>query len=606
MTDSLRHRGPDDGGYYVDENVALGHRRLSIIDLSGGHQPMWNQRHDLGIVFNGEIYNFLELRPELEKDGFRFTTQSDTEVLLALYEKHGEAMLEKLNGMFAFALWNARKQSLFLARDRAGKKPLYYARKDGRFLFASEAKALLRHPSVSREMDRRVLAKYLAYEYIPAPDSIFRDIRKLPGAHAMTVSSGAEPKIWRYWHPRMAGLRAEADFEDSCARVEALLEDAVVKRLISDVPVGVFLSGGIDSSAVVAMMARHTRGKDIKTFCIGFRESSFDESVHARRVAGFFGTDHHEDVLDARRMTEILPDISARLDEPFADPSIVPTYLLSKFTRRHVTVALGGDGGDELFAGYPTFAAQKMAAHYRRFVPRFMHQGLRMAAAAMLVSSEYMSLGFRVKRFLGGMEQPEATRHFAWLSAFSPEMQRALWNDMPLRPEEFYAEPIVALGEVNSDDPLQRAMYQYFRLYLQDDILVKVDRASMMHSLEVRAPFLDVRMVDAVFALPSRFKIHGLAMKFILKRILSKMLPKEILSRPKQGFAVPVARWFREDLRKEVKEVFGRERIRRAGFFCPDYVERLVGEHQEGRHDHCKPLWTLYMFEKWRETWLSA
>ena len=608
MTEALRHRGPDDRGLYLDRDVGLGHRRLSIIDIAGGHQPMASEDGSLIVVFNGEIYNFLELRSDLERRGHRFRSRSDTEVLLALYETYGSDMLEHLNGMFAFALWDTRQRRLLAARDRAGKKPFYYLAGENRFLFASELKALLRHPALAPEIDPLGLAQYLAFEYVPAPQSILAGVRKLPAGTALWVAPGAAPRLWRYWSPRYAGRDDVVDEDEACRHLETLLDDAVRLRLISDVPLGVFLSGGIDSSAVVALMSRHVRPEEINTFSIGFREESFDESSHARRLARHFGTSHHEEILDGRGMLEILPEVIAGLDEPFADPSVVPTYLLSRFTRSRVKVALGGDGADELFAGYPTFIAEKLVRRYDRLVPRWMDRLVGAVVDRLPVSHRDMSLDFLLHQFLRGTSREPAGRHMAWLGSFSDDMRDALLKSgagAGLETDEVYRTARAALAEAGSDDPMQEVLNLYFRLYLQDDILFKVDRASMLNSLEVRCPFLDYRVVEAAQKLPARYKIRGRRLKYILKRMLAGRLPQPILDRPKKGFGIPVGQWIRAELREEIADVLSPRRIEQGGLFSAPYVRRLLDEHLAGRRNHRKPIWTLFMFEKWRETWLK-
>jgi asparagine synthase (glutamine-hydrolysing) len=605
MTDALAHRGPDDRGVWLGDGVALGHRRLSVIDIAGGHQPMWSADGRLGIVYNGEIYNFLELREELERKGRRFTTRSDTEVLLAAYEEWGEAVVTRLNGMFAFAIWDTARRRLFAARDRAGEKPFYYADAGGSFVFGSEIKALLPHPAVSRELDRAALARYLAFEYIPAPASIFRAVRKLPAAHTLSLEPGTAPRIERYWMPRYGRRRGAPSLREACEMLRERLIVSLRGRLISDVPLGVFLSGGIDSSTIVALLAREIGHPRIKTFSIGFHEASFDESGYARQIAEHFGTEHHQELLDPRRMVAVLPDIIDRLDEPFADPSIVPTYLLSRFTRHHVTVAVGGDGGDELFAGYPTFTAHKLARVYDRLMPRFVHAIVRGLAARLFVSHRNMSFDFLLNAFLKGAYQPAWMRHVSWTGAFTPEMQQELWADPPsLELEDVYGSAARAMEEVEVKDDLQRALQMYFKLYLQDDILTKVDRASMMNSLEVRAPFLDVPFMEAAHGLPARLKMRGLrGLKYVLKQTVKDCMPEEILARPKKGFGIPVSRWFREELRDDLLDTLDPERLRAGGLFRPEPVQRMVREHLRGDFNHRKPLWTLFMFEKWRERW---
>ena len=607
MTDALSHRGPDDRGVWLGQGVALGHRRLSIIDIEGGHQPMWSPDGRFCIVYNGEIYNFLELRRELERRGRRFATRSDTEVLLAAYEEWADAAVERINGMFAFAIWDVARRRLFAARDRAGEKPFYYADVGGSLVFASEIKGLLPHPAVSRELDHDAVARYLAFEYVPAPASIFRDVRKLPAAHSLILEPATRPCIQRYWTPRYGHRKGGPTIEQACQNLRSRLVESLRQRLISDVPLGVFLSGGIDSSAIVALLAREVGHSRIKTFTIGFHDASFDESDYARRIAEHFGTEHHQELLDPHRMIEVLPEIIERLDEPLGDPSIVPTYLLSDFTRRHVTVAVGGDGGDELFAGYPTFTAHKLTRVYDRLMPRVGHAIARKLAARLFVSHRNMSFDFLLNTFLKGARQPAHQRHVTWIGAFTPEMQRQLWIEPPeLDPATLYGCAAEAMREVEVDDEMQRALQLYFKLYLQDDILTKVDRASMMHSLEVRAPFLDVPLMEATQALPARMKIRGLrGLKHVLKETVKGLVPDEILARPKKGFGIPVSRWFRDDLRDDLRATLSPERLRAGGLFRPEPVERMVREHLEGEFNHRKPLWTLFMFEKWRERWAA-
>ena len=605
MTDALAHRGPDDRGVWLGQGVALGHRRLSVIDIEGGHQPMWSPDGRFGIVYNGEIYNFLELREELEHKGRRFATRSDTEVLLAAYEEWGERAVQRLNGMFAFAIWDAGRRRLFAARDRAGEKPFYYADVGGSFVFASEIKGLLPHPAVSRELDLAAVARYLAFEYVPAPASILRDIRKLPAAHTLSVEPGSGPHVRRYWTPRYGPRKGAPSIEEACQILRVRLVESLRQRLISDVPLGVFLSGGVDSSTIVGLLAREIGHPRIKTFTIGFHDASFDESGRARQIAQHFGTEHHQELLDPQRMINVLPEIIDRLDEPLGDPSIVPSYLLSRFTRRHVTVALGGDGGDELFAGYPTFTAHKLTRVYERLMPRRGHAIARKLAARLFVSHRNMSFDFLLNTFLRGAHQPAHQRHVTWIGAFTPEMQRQLWTDPPdLDPATLYDCAAEAMREGGVEDDLQGALQLYFGLYLQDDILAKVDRASMMNSLEVRAPFLDVPLMEAVQALPSRLKMRGLrGLKYVLRETVKGLVPGEILARPKKGFGIPVGRWFRDELRDDLRATLHPGRLRAGGLFRPEPVERMVREHLDGDFNHRKPLWTLFMFEKWRERW---
>jgi asparagine synthase (glutamine-hydrolysing) len=604
MADTLRLRGPDDESYYIPAPppggtaVGFGFRRLSIIDLSGGRQPMSNEDDSLWIVCNGEIYNHVDLRVELEAKGHVFRTHSDIEVLLHLYEEHGTACVTKTNGMFALAIWDSKNQTLFLARDRLGKKPLYYRASPERLIFGSEVKALLMHPDCPRELDLRNLSKYLAYEYVPSPHCIFKGINKLPGGYWLTWKNG-QTCLGRYWDVQFTH-DSDARSEDEIAEeLRERLKESVRRRLISDVPLGVFLSGGIDSSSVVAMMAELMPPSRIKTFAIGFEEKSFDESEHARRVASFFGTDHREQILQSRTLLDVLPDVAAFLDEPLADASIIPTYLLSKFTRQHVTVALGGDGGDELFAGYPTFQAHRMAEFYK--VPRALHKRIiRPLAEWLPVSNDNISFDFKVKRFLRGIGPSPGIRDQFWMGAFTPAEQRALLqgNDPEI---DGYEDILKSENDCNSDIGMERIEYLYCKFYLQECILTKVDRASMACSLEARAPFLDYTFVEFVNSIPFHLKLKGLKTKYILKKAMQKKLPPEILGRRKKGFGIPVGHWFRHELRSLLLDTLSESRIRRQGLFNPAEITRLVDEHLRGVKDNRKQLWTLFIFQLWHE-----
>ena len=607
MANALRHRGPDDEEYHVVQgngggaSVGLGFRRLAIIDLEGGRQPMCNEDGSLWIVCNGELYNYQELRPELEAKGHRFRTHCDVETLLHLYEELGEECVTRVNGMFAAAIWDAKAQTLFLARDRLGKKPLYYRATANRLLFGSEVKALLEHPACPRELDHRSLSKYLAYEYVPSPHCIFKGINKLPAGHTLTWKRG-ETRIRRYWDLKFPEpvRRPEAQIAEE---LRERLKEAVRLRLISDVPLGVFLSGGIDSSSIVAMMAELRPASQIKTFAIGFEEQSFDESRYARRVAEFFGTEHHQEVLQSRVLLEMLPEVAGFLDEPFADASVIPTYLLSRFTRRHVTVALGGDGGDELFAGYPTFAAHRAARFYR--VPRAVHDRLVLPLANLLpVSTDNFSLDFKIKRFLRGAGARQAIRDQIWLGAFTPAEQGDLLEGSAGEIDH-YEDLARAEQDCPASDPVARLVYQYCKFYLAEDILVKVDRASMACSLEARAPFLDYTFVEFANSIPSGLKLKGFKGKYILKLAMQGKLPPDILARGKKGFGIPIAKWFRSDLKDLVQDTLSPQRIKAQGLFNPRTVERLVAEHLQGRKDNRKELWTLLMFELWHEKFLK-
>lgn len=601
MTRRLVHRGPDDEGFYLDGPVGLGFRRLSIIDLSGGHQPMSTPDGRFTTVFNGEIYNFLELRSELEKTGAIFQTRSDTEVLLHLYAREGERCLNRLNGMFAFAIWDRSEKKLFLARDRMGKKPVYVWETPLHFAFASECKAFLEHPQFSRTLDTEALNHFFQFEYVPAPFSIFQNVRKLPQGHCLLLRDG-EATTQRYWDVPLIDRQEEIPEPEAACRLFGLIDKAVERRLISDVPLGVLLSGGIDSSAIVAMMARHREGKNIKTFTIGFREKSYDESAYAKVIADRFGTDHHVQELTEEKLLEIIPEVVSFLDEPFADYSIFPTYLLSKFTRQKVTVALGGDGGDELFAGYPTFFADRVARIFSR-LPALVQKGVRVLADRLPVSDRDMSLDFMAKIFLAGASFPPVIRNQVWLGAFGPSARRRLFVDPPKR------DPLALVDEAMRDCPStnrgDRILYFYQKFYLCDDILVKTDRASMATSLEVRAPLLDVNVVEFAASLPFHYKLKGTQKKYLFKKLLGRLLPKEILDRKKKGFGIPLSAWLRGRLKEKMLETLHPEKIKREGLFDPRFVSQLVQGHLSGKRNNRKPLFALLMFEWWRERFLQ-
>jgi asparagine synthase (glutamine-hydrolysing) len=600
MCAAMVHRGPDDEGIVQFDRVALGMRRLSIIDVEGGHQPMHNEDSTVWVVQNGEIYNHLELRKQLIAAGHSFNTQSDTEVLVHGYEEWGEKVVQRLNGMFAFAIYDPRRDSVFLARDRMGIKPLHYAIDGDRLVFASELKALLRDPALRKGIDPAALDDYLAYEFVPSPGSIVRGIKKLAPGHTLTWSvARSTHEVRRYWSPQLnvdgAGGRGKGiEMEEECQRLLSTLRESVRKELISDVPLGVFLSGGIDSSAVAAMMTQ--LGGEVKSFSVGFADRSFDESAHARLVAKHLGTEHHELMLEPGMLLELVPRLPDLLDEPLGDASIIPTYLLSEFTRRHVKVALGGDGGDELFAGYPTLQAHRLAGYYLK-APRLLREGLVEPVVRRLpVSRGNLSFDFRAKRFVNGAAYPTSERHQRWMGSFDREARTAL-----LARDARSQERDVAEG-----DPLNQVLLLDMRNYLENDILVKLDRASMMASLEGRVPLLNNDFVEYATQLPLNMKLRGLRTKFLLKRALRGILPNSILNRSKKGFGIPVAHWFRGPLKEQLLSVLSPERIAREGFFDRAEVKRLLDDHLEGRRDNRKQLWTLFAFEMWHDGYLKG
>lgn len=593
MTAAVAHRGPDAAGFWHDaaRGVHLGHRRLSILDHSGGGQPMATADGQLVVVSNAEIYNCAELRRQLEARGHRFVTdRSDTEVLLHGYREWGADLPRHLNGMWAFVLYDRARGLLFGGRDRFGEKPFFYAETPRAFVFGSELSALRRHPAVSGALSRTALRKYFGYGFIPAPHSLLEGVRKLPGGHTFTFDLAARRlDVRRYWEFVLEPEEREP--ADPAAtwgeELRALLDKAVRERLVADVPVGVFLSGGIDSSAVTAFAARHVPPGRLATFNIGFTEASFDESSHARRIADQFHTDHHGETFTLEAARQLLPQIAAHLDEPLGDPSLLPTCLLSRFTRQHVTVALGGDGGDELFAGYDPFRALRAAAAYRRLVPRPVHAAIRMLAARLPVSHRNMSLDFKIKRALRGLGYPAHLWLPLWMAPLDPREMAGLFAE-PVDPEEVFAEAIVAWDGCAQTDPVDRTLQFFTRLYLPDDLLVKLDRASMLHGLEARLPFLDNDVVDFARRIPSRWKFRGGQTKFILKKALEPVLPHEIVHRPKKGFGVPIGAWFRQG------EVTVDTGALPAGLSA-GFVRRKRAAHLAGRENHGSFLWDAWV-----------
>ncbi|MEW6095117.1 MAG: asparagine synthase (glutamine-hydrolyzing) [bacterium] len=607
MCDVIRHRGPDDEGIYLEKNIGLGMRRLNIIDLVSGHQPIHNEDKTIWVVYNGEIYNFQEIRESLEKNRHCFYTQTDTEVIVHLYEEMGTKCVEKLNGMFGFALWDKQKNILFLARDRIGIKPLHYTTINNQFIFGSEIKSILVHPDVKREVDILSLSKYLTFEYIPAPNTIFKGIKKLSPGYMMTINQTGEIKTEQYWDINFSydkKIKKEKVYQEELL---SLLKASVKRMLISDVPLGVFLSGGIDSSTVTALMSELVPGQ-VKTFSIGFEDRSFDESCYARKVAQYFGTSHYEEILNPNKLIELVPVIADVLDEPLGDASIIPTYLLSQFTRRHVTVALGGDGGDELFAGYPTYQAHRLAHFYEK-LPGFVRKGMIEKIIKKLpVSTSNISFDFQAKKFISGIPYSPEIRNYIWLGSFSPnEKKDLLSNEICdiLKNSDSFEDIEMYLAKTDAENFLDRLLYLDMKFYLQEDILAKVDRASMANSLEVRPPLLDHTFVEYVANLPPQLKLKGLITKYIFKKAVKHLLPRGIASRKKKGFGIPVAKWFKNELKGFVLDVFAQSKIKDEGFFNYSYIEKLLKDHFEGKKDNRKLLWTLLVFELWYEKYIK-
>ena len=608
MKTRLIHRGPDDDGTYLDDQVALGMRRLSIIDLEAGQQPATNEDGSIQVVFNGEIYNYRELTDRLVALGHEFHSRSDTEAVVHAYEQWGDAFLDKLNGMFAFALWDVRRRRLMLARDRAGIKPLYYSKIGTTLVFGSELKALLEHPMVERDLDPESLGHYLSFEYVPTPHAIFRGVRKLRPGHYLIAERDwiDEARYWDFEIQRSESIRI-TDPHVHAQKFAGVLQDSVAAEMVSDVPVGVLLSGGLDSSAVAAMMAK-AGGSPIKSFSVGFAEGSFDESSHARRVSRYLQTEHHEMTLTPQMLLDLLPDLAAHIDEPFADPSVMPTYLVSKFAREHVKVALGGDGGDEMLAGYSTLQAHRVAPFYRRLPAQFRHRVVEPLVRSLPVSHSDFSLDFKANRFIRGSSEIPSVQHQMWLGSFFGTQKTQILSDDFV--ERIAGAPVRELVRRTvqpclAGNPLNRILYQDMKLYLEGGILPKVDRASMAVSLETRVPFLNRDVMECLAGTPLSLKLRGFTRKWLLREAMAGQLPDDIINRPKKGFGIPVARWLASDLRQMTQDYLSPVRLERQGIFNPAAVSKILTEHLERRRNNHKMLWTLLMFQLWWDNWME-
>src|SRR6266496_420618 len=604
MNEAIRHRGPDEDGFYFSDGAGLAMRRLSIIDLKTGQQPIHNRDQTAWIVFNGEIYNYRELRAELEKLGHHFYTDSDTEAIVHAYDEYGTDCPKHLRGMFAFAIWDTRTKSLFLARDRVGKKPLLYAEVNGQLIFGSEFSALLLHPDVSRDIDVEAIHYYLTFICVPAPLTAYRAIRKLEPGHWLLWKNG-EIRIERYWQLDFS-KKLKISEEEAGEQVVDLLREAVRVRLMSEVPLGAFLSGGIDSSAIVALMAQES-SEPVKTFSIGFQEQDFSELHHARRVAEHVGTEHHEFIVRPDAM-EILPTLVEHYGEPFADSSAVPSYYVSRETRRYVTVALNGDGGDECFAGYERYAAMNIAQTYAS-----LPAGLRDGVIASMVKAlpEFLvrpNAVRRVKRFVAAASLSPIERYLRWLSSFDDKAKTDLYS------ENFQAETATFktisvlqpwFAKANGAGIVDAALLTDTMTYLPNDLLVKMDIASMTVSLEARSPFLDHHLMEFAASLPEKLKLRRLTTKYLLKRVLKKLVPAENLTRSKMGFGVPIGYWFRGAMQPFLRETLLSDKALGRGLFKPESLRRIIDEHVERRSAHEHRLWSLLMLELWFQRFID-
>jgi len=615
MVDVLRHRGPDDEGTFVSPwqsrpgretlpGVALGHRRLAIIDVAGGHQPMANEDGSIRVVFNGEIYNFGQLRRRLEGAGHRFRTDCDTETLVHLYEDEGPALLEHLVGMFAMAIWDARRGQLLLARDRLGQKPLVYCQQPGRLLFASELKSLLEVPGVERQIDPQALDEYLTYQYVPHPRTIFRGIAKLPPGHCAVYRDGSL-EVRPYWKPDF-DVEEDRPAADYAEELRERMTRSVELRLQSDVPLGALLSGGVDSTIVVGLM-RQLTAEPVRTFSIGFPVPEYDETAYARMAAERFGTDHEEFQVEPSAV-EILPQLVRHFDEPFADSSAVPTWYVAQLSRQHVTVVLSGDGGDELFAGYPRYRAVRLAERFDR-LPGVIR---RMAAGRfwqkLPASPRLKSRRRRWKRFVDVLGETPQRRYLEWIAIFGEARRAALYSDAFMAtlpsadPLEFLA---AAFGRCRHRDPVTAASLADLVTYLPCDLMTKVDVATMAHGLECRQPFLDHRVVELAARMPGKLKFRRGRGKRILMETFADLLPEPIRRRPKMGFGVPLDHWFRNELKDFARDVLLDRRTLQRGYFVEETVRGLLDDHQQGRFDHSIRLWSLLVLELWHREWVG-
>ena len=605
MNDVIIHRGPDDEGLYRAPSVGLAMRRLSIIDLAGGHQPLHNKDGSVQVIFNGEIYNFPELREILEAKGHRFATHADTEVIVHGYEEWGPDVVRHLRGMFAFAVWDVIEERLLLGRDRPGIKPLHYYQDGEKFLFGSEIKSILQCEGVPREVNLDALDRFLTFEYVFSPETIFQGIHKLPPGHFLVMNKDGSSRIEEYWDALPApdnGLD-----ETECAHhLAELLEESVKMRMISDVPLGALLSGGIDSSSIVAFMARHS-DRPVKTFSIGFEEQSYNELKYARLVSKHFGTEHHECIIKPDAV-DLVEKLVTNLDEPFGDFSIFPTYLVSKMARDYVTVALSGDGGDELFAGYDTYIADSVARQYQK-VPSVIRKNL-LPGLLRHVPPSPKKKGFinRAKRFVEGTLLPDDLMHTRWMIFLQDREKRQLYaNDLLHTYQQGNSYRYIQdyFRRSQGHAPLAQQGYVDIKTYLTDDILVKVDRMSMAPSLEARVPFLDHKVMEFAATIPVSLKLKGFTTKHILKKALWDIVPRDILTRGKEGFSIPIKNWLMQELRPLLEDTLSEARLKRRGYFQPAYVRQLMTEHLNGKENHSHRLWALMMVEIWHQAYID-
>jgi asparagine synthase (glutamine-hydrolysing) len=607
MVRTLNHRGPDEEGTVNVPGVALAMRRLAIVDVSGGQQPFSNEDGTIHMVANGEIYNFESVKAELMAKGHRFRSRADVEVIVHAYEEWGAEFVGRLHGMFALAVWDSRTRTLLAARDRAGEKPLYYTPTSEGLLLASEIKALLSRPEVSRELDLEALDQFLTYEYVIAPRTIFSSIRKLPAAHYLLYRNN-QVSIHRYWDAADVPVRRWTDGEAAGALREALGR-AVRSQMMADVPVGVFLSGGIDSSAIAVLMQKETAGQRVRSFSMGFNDGSYNELPYARAIAELCGTEHIEGMVTPD-VSRLFDRLVVHLDEPFADVSLFPTFLVSQMAREHVKVVLSGDGGDELFGGYDAYEAQALAAKWGTLAPSAAVRAMDAVLELVPPTAKKKGLVNKTRRFVSGLAgAPADIEQYRWMTFLSAAAKRRLYTprfQQGLINADVYRPVREALRRAKGDDLLNRQLYADLCVYLADDILVKVDRMSMATSLETRAPFLDVGVIELAFSMPGDLKIRDGRRKFVLKEALQGLVPERILERKKEGFSIPMKNWLRRELAPLMEDLLGEERLRARGLVEPAAVRRMMDAHTAGRANHAHVLFSLMVFERWAQEFLGA
>jgi len=595
MNLALRHRGPDDEGFLIENGIGLGMRRLSVIDVDGGNQPIYNEDKSVAIIFNGEIYNFLALKKKLEEKGHKFLTKTDTEVLVHLYEEYDVKCLQLLDGMFSFAIWDRRKKRLFIARDKAGEKPLFYAEIGNTLVFSSELRSLLKNPIITKEIDKKALAEYFFYGFVPSPNSMIKNVKKLRASNYMLVDDSGI-SISNYWKPQY-DKKIKINEKEAIRLTESYLNKAIDERLVSDVPLGIFLSGGIDSGLVAAMVSKKIKGKNVASFTLGFSNPNYDESKNAKIIASHLGIDTKVEYFESKEITKNVMNALLTIDEPMSDPSIIPTYVLSKFARKYVTVILSGDGGDELFGGYPKYSVIRIANILDK-LPNIIKMSIVNSALFFIQLNNFGKKFDKERRFLIGMKFPMNLRTFIWVSVFFPkEVDNIILQ--PLENLNLFQEIEHHNRNFNGRDLIDKALYLDYKTFLADMYLVKVDRASMSCSLEVRCPFLDNDLTSFANKLNSNFKIRGFKTKYLLRKVAEKYLPKNIVNLKKKGFGIPLKTLINKNLKSIVFSHLEPGYIKSQGLLNVEYIQELVKDHFSGKTDNSGKIWRLIVFQEW-------